>query len=201
MVRDWAFTVDGADRWHRTPLSWALFRGHEPVARLLLAAGARLDWSNPYPLAKQRRNNNFFNTSLHLALPRCAGSPSMGDELSEQRAARGAELACGADSFGCLRLLLSLPAVLARLDATDDAGQTALHVAAQITRVGSGGTESDERGNSTQLLERAAQGVHMLLEAGASASVRDGEGCTPLQLARRAKQSAAIALLDRQTGC
>ena len=67
-VRDFDFILNASDRWSRTPLSWAIFKNHSEAAQLLIDAGASLDWKNPYPLAKQKRNNNVWNTSLHLAV-------------------------------------------------------------------------------------------------------------------------------------
>eukprot|EP01045_Picozoa_sp_COSAG04_P004398 COSAG04_NODE_190_length_20948_cov_7.298863_9_plen_817_part_00 len=206
-VRDWSFVIDCKDRWHRTPLSWALFRNHADAAQLLIDGGARLDWSNPFPIAKQHRNNNAWNTSLHLAVQAAAGDsdgqaavPSLAEDSSQQ--------ADGSDRFAALRALLSHPEVRDRLASVDHAGRTALHEAAALVFTHElpkkAGAPADD-GRIEASMERAAEGVRLLLEA-ARGSGGDGErvidvadhaGRTALHRAVAAGQIAAVRCVSQ----
>ena len=165
LCRDWQFVANANDRWHRTPLSYAIFRGHTAAARTLLAGGARLDWANPHPKVKQTRNNNFYSTSVHLAVQAAADFAN----ADRREAESGSEQWEG---WGCLQLLLSLPEVQSRLDTPDVSGRTALHTAAGLRIVGPGS------------VSLAAEGVAMLLAAGASPMVTDLKGWRPLDVAK-----------------
>ena len=61
----WSYnsSVDWRDRWHRTPLAWAILNGHRDVVRLLLWAGADPD-------AKIRGNAHAKKTNLPNESPR-----------------------------------------------------------------------------------------------------------------------------------
>ena len=156
--------LNSVDRWRRTPLAWALFRGHVSAARLLLAAGSHLDFVNPFASAAERNTNNFWSSSLHLVV--YAAGRNAGDHH---------------DAFEGLRLLLAQEEVCAtHLDVRDDCGRTALHLAAEIRP--SQGSDG-------------AEGVRLLLAAGASPHARDDDGATVLQYAERVAQQTAAQLL------
>ena len=76
---------------------------------------------------KQKRNNNFYNTSVHLAVQGAADFANAG-----RQCAAGGNGLNGAthDQWGCLKLLLALAEVQSRIDFPDVVGRTALHLAA-----------------------------------------------------------------------
>lgn len=155
--------LNSVDRWRRTPLAWALFRGHVSAARLLLAAGSHLDFANPFGTVAERNTNNFWSSSLHLVV--YAAGRNAGDH----------------DVFEGLRLLLAQEEVCAtHLEVRDDCGRTALHLAAEI---------KPSQGSD------GAEGVRLLLAAGASPHARDDNGATVLQYAERVGQQTAAQLL------
>lgn len=199
-VRDFDLTLNASDRWSRTPLSWAIFRNHGEAAQLLIDAGASLDWKNPYPVAKQKRNNNVWNTSLHLAVQAAAavstavavgvdGTVAEDDEPS---------VSASGDRFASLRVLLRHPEVLggALIDSVDNSGRTAVHEAAclvfkdELQALG-----CEDSGRITALVERASEGLRLLLAAGAVLDVVDYAGRTPLHDAVRAGQTATVVML------
>jgi ankyrin repeat protein len=217
--RDWSFVLDARDRWHRTPLSWALFQNHASSAQLLIDGGAQLDWTNPYAMKKLIRNNNLWNTSLHLAVQ--AGSVNVNDPgATSLPTGESADTAHDAhqysvgvvtesehDRFGALRVLLQHPEVLTKLDAADNEGRTALHEAAalvlqaDIERVAAGeSAASDGRdvklvGQIENLMTQAVCAVRLLLDAKATVNATDNAGRTALHVAVQAGQTAAVRLL------
>ena len=186
LVRDNHFLLSSADRWSRTPLSWALLNDRAAVVAVLLRAGAGLDWSNPHTTAKQRRANNFWSTSLHLALTAAANSTA-------------ADPTC---RFRVLRLLLAEPSVgPAELAKPDADGEAATHIAARLVfpdllpPVRSGGEGGTGRQPVDIGLAAAAGGLQMLLVAGAEPDGLDEQGRAPLHHAAAAGQLGAVELL------
>ena len=77
------------------------------------------------------------------------------------------------DQWGCLKLLLALAEVQSRIDFPDVVGRTALHLAAEIA------------GDDGDVEDVHAEGVQLLLAAGASPHAIDQNGQTPLDLAKK----------------
>lgn len=152
--RDWSFVIDARDRWHRTPLSWAVFQNHVEAAQVLIDGGAKFDWHNPYPSRKLKRNNNRWNTSLHLAVQAtindadaCAAAAPLTTctdgltnvstlSMGHLRQIQGfGETDAHCSRFATLHLLLQQPEVLSNLDTADNDGRTALHEASSLVFV------------------------------------------------------------------
>ena len=179
-----------------TALHTASFNGHLEVATVLLDAGANVDARNKNeltPLHYAASNGHVALARLFLErgadpyarsregrtpLEKAEGRPEMlavlRDALRRTQARPGAGVLIPATVRNDLRSMLAALAAGEDVDAADDDGWTALHYAASLG-----------------LLSAA----RLLLERGASQSVRDHAGLTPAQVAQQAGRADVVRAL------
>lgn len=225
--------LDAVDDENCTALHLAVFRGHEGVVDVLVAAGAKIDTHDnegetPLHTAAGSGNLNMVrallracppgvingNGGVHLLLSPLhrAALGGHSDVMRELLAhgASAATLSCGGRSIlhACamsgsgeaVRVLLEKEA---GLEATDDEGCTATHIAAGH-RLGSvatldafllaGANMEATTNNGETPLHRACQAlrvdsVKLLLQFGADEDARDGDGRTPAAVASKLLQT------------
>lgn len=192
---------DGLDE--KTPLFWAVSRGHPEAIRLLVKAGAALE-------ARDKRGQ----TALHWAV------------FKDQRDAAEQLLALGADvnapatkrdhetplmyaaELGYVKMAELLLHHGAAVDLRDEWGYSALHyaarkgtrdVAALLIDRGANVSARGGPGSSTPLQDAAAGGhlstVRLLLDRGADVAATDNDGDTALTIAQKGGRSAVARLL------
>jgi ankyrin repeat protein len=159
------------------------------VVRALVAAGADVN-----------TRNTSGDTALHMEEVLWSGRQHIIDCLValgadvNARNTFGQTPVFGARAFEAVDRLVALGA---RLDVVDDQRQTPLHaaaardsgmdheVAARLLGHGLDPNAQDSRGNTLLHLAKRAETAKALLAAGASTTIRNGEGLTPLQTAWR----------------
>ncbi|KAN0071934.1 ankyrin repeat-containing domain protein [Elaphomyces granulatus] len=161
--------VDSADRYGRTALSYAVWKGHIPTVKLLLKAGARVDSTDEIggtPLSYAICNGQKAVVELLLKKGTQVDSPdNIGKELLLSAAEKGHE--------AVVKLLLENEKG-ANIEPKDSFGRTPLFRAA---------------------VNEHEEVVKLLLEKGANLESKDGSGQTSLLWAARNRHQAAVMLL------
>lgn len=153
-------------------LHWAALRGHAAVARYLLALGAN-------PQARNKEGETPLQVAERAKKPEVAqllrNATGSGAPAASASGADLIEAAKRGDLARVRELVARDPSLMTAKDRTH--GATALHWAA---------------------LRGQAGVVQFLVAQGADTQARNGEGETPLQVARRAGKKDVVALLERR---
>ena len=173
--------------------------------RLLLDSGAPLHIPAPQ-YAKQMRHNNPWTPALHLALQAVSKRSGEGGREGEDGHHIVSDGVGRGSEWEVLKLLLEAkdmnPTLLNGVDAT---GQTAVHLAAAITRVlpcAASTTASsvprdpqEPTQHTEQTMVQASGGLLLLLKARARPDAQAADGRTALHVAARAGNPHALRLL------
>ncbi len=155
------------DRWNRTAVDWACVNGRSVVLQALIEAGgaAAIHGMNMSAQKHHKRTHGRLQPPLHLAVMR-AVTADAGQAVQEQddTAKVDAKHESSEGGLACVDLLL---AAKADVNAVDETGATALHIAAASV------------GTVAGLASRCYQ---FLLARDADPTILDGEGNTAAQL-------------------
>jgi cytohesin len=189
--------IDAIDASGSTPLCYAAGAGHAEVAHWLIDRGANVavgDEKGTTPVS-QALSGDHFDLAKHLidrgalstlhqavqcghlirARQKLNAGADANDERDRQRLETPIEMAIWNDSVEMVELLLEYGADPNRQDPTHGGGNTALHAA---------------------VIKGSAKTVKVLLAHAADCDIQNGEGLSPIELAKRRNRTHLVSLME-----